>query len=124
MNEDGSYVEARETAMRPLTEAGVKELQQVRHSFTRGFENVTVPSAYTLKKDGTKIALGQGDFLYGRGAKSAPGFEDVLTMTFVFRASRSETRSSTRRYSGNSNPGSPGNSLWSWTSLERRWRTM
>jgi len=85
VNDDGSYVEVRETAMRPLTSQGVKAVQQLTQSFTRGFQTIEIPSAYTLKADGRKIALGYGDFLYGAGATSAPGFEDVQTITAVFR---------------------------------------
>src|SRR5882724_12017723 len=71
--------------MRLLTSQGVKVVQQLTQSFTRGFQTIEIPSAYTLKADGRKIALGYGDFLYGAGATSAPGFEDVQTITAVFR---------------------------------------
>ena len=57
VNEDGSYVEVRETAIRPLTSQGVKAVQQLTLSFTRGFQTIEIPSAYTLKADGRKIAL-------------------------------------------------------------------
>jgi hypothetical protein len=85
VNEDGSYVEVRELAVRPLTSQGVKAIQQLKLSFTRGYQSITIPSAYTLKADGRKIELDRGDFLYGSGATSAPGFEDVQTLTAVFR---------------------------------------
>ena len=85
VNEDGSYVEVRDIAMRPLNSQGVQKLQQITLSFTEGYTSISIPSAYTLKANGKKIPLDQNDFLYGAGATSAPGFEDVRTVTAVFR---------------------------------------
>ena len=80
---DGRSWQAVELRFRPLTAQGVKLLQQRTLSYTQGYQQLNI-EAYTLKKDGRKIAIPSGDILQGHGETTSPGFEDTRTMTFVF----------------------------------------
>lgn len=84
VSDDGSYVEADETAFRVLDSRGQKSLQQTTLTYTEGLQTLEVESAYTLKADGQKIAVLPDQILRGSGATSAPGFEDLKTLTIVF----------------------------------------
>src|SRR5207253_2588600 len=75
---------ASETAMRVLDSRGQKALQQLTLGYSEGLQTLQVPSAYTLKANGEKIAVPDDQMLHGYGATSAPGFEDVKTLTIVF----------------------------------------
>jgi transglutaminase-like putative cysteine protease len=84
VNPDGSFVQAEETAVRVLDARGQKALQQTTLSYTDGLQTLSVKSAYTLKASGEKIPVPDDHFLRGLGATSAPGFEDVKTLTIVY----------------------------------------
>jgi transglutaminase-like putative cysteine protease len=84
VNDDGSYVEANETGFRVLDSRGQKALQQTTLSYTEGLQTLEVGSAYTLKANGQKIPVSPDQILRGSGATSAPGFEDIQTVTIVF----------------------------------------
>lgn len=84
VNADGSFVEAAETGLRVLDSRGQKALQQVTLDYTEGLQSLAVVSAYTLKANGEKIAVPEDQMLRGFGATSAPGFEDLKTVTIVF----------------------------------------
>jgi transglutaminase-like putative cysteine protease len=84
INSDGSYEYVREVALRVLTEQGREGLQKMGFSYTEGFQSIDIHSAYTLKANGTRIDVAQSGMLHGRGASSAPGFEDLKTTTVVF----------------------------------------
>ena len=81
---DGSYAEADETALRVLDSRGQKALQQTTLSYTERLQTLDVESAYTLKANGEKIPVSPDQILRGVGATSAPGFQDVKTLTIVF----------------------------------------
>ena len=84
VREDGSYAESRITVYRILTEQGVQALRQVTLSYSQTYQSYTVASAYTLKKDGTRIDVDPRGMLHGYGATSSPGFQDSQTLTVVF----------------------------------------
>lgn len=84
VGKDGSFVQADDVAYRALNEQGVHALQQMTFSYTDGYQDIVVESAYTLKANGTRIDVTSQGMLYGRGASSAPGFEDSKTLTVVF----------------------------------------
>lgn len=84
VSSDGSYVEASELGLRVLDSRGQKALQQVTLWYSEGLQTLDVASAYTLKANGEKIAVGNDQMLRGFGATSAPGFEDLKTITLVF----------------------------------------
>ncbi|MGH6877997.1 MAG: DUF3857 domain-containing transglutaminase family protein [Rhizomicrobium sp.] len=81
---DGSYAVADEMALRVLDSRGRKALQQTTLGYTQGLQSLQVESAYTLKANGEKIPVPPNQMLWGSGATSAPGFEDVKTLTIVF----------------------------------------
>jgi transglutaminase-like putative cysteine protease len=81
---DGSFDEANQVTYRILTQKGREALQKLSFSFTQGYQNIAVKSAYTLKADGTRIDVAPSGELYGRGATSAPGFDDLKSVTVVF----------------------------------------
>lgn len=81
---DGSYTETREIVYRLLTEASVQALRQATLSFTDGYEQLGIQSAYTLKANGTRIDVPQNSMLSGYGASSSPGFEDAKTLQVFF----------------------------------------
>ncbi|HTQ15381.1 MAG TPA: DUF3857 domain-containing protein [Rhizomicrobium sp.] len=84
LNADGSFVESRDVAYKVLDEQGRQALQQTTLSYTEGYQAVTISRAYTLKANGTRIDVSPSGMLYGHGATSAPGFEDLKTVTVVF----------------------------------------
>lgn len=84
LHADGSFLDADEVAIRALTEQGAQALRQTTLSFTQGYQSFEVKSAYTLKADGTRLDVPPNSILYGHGATTAPGFEDLKTMTIVF----------------------------------------
>jgi transglutaminase-like putative cysteine protease len=81
---DGSYTETREIVYRLLTEASVQSLRQATMSYTDGYQQLGIQSAYTLKANGTRIDVPQNSILSGYGASSSPGFEDVKTLQVFF----------------------------------------
>jgi hypothetical protein len=80
---DGRSWQISESRLRPLTAMGVKALQQTTLSYTASYQGLVL-KGYTLKKDGRKIDIPQGDIMLGHGETSSPGFEDTRTMTMVF----------------------------------------
>jgi transglutaminase-like putative cysteine protease len=84
LSADGSYLESSEDAYRPLDARGLQAMRQVTLSYTEGFQSLDVMRAYTLKADGQKIDVAQSNILRGYGATTAPGFDDVRTLTIVF----------------------------------------
>ena len=84
VNADGSFEEADENVFKVLDSRGQKALQQTTFSYTEGLESVDIASAYTLKPDGEKISVPENQILRGFGATSAPGFQDIKTITVVF----------------------------------------
>ena len=84
VNADGTYVVAKELALRVLDSRGQKMLQQTTLSYTDGLQDLQVISAYTEKADGEKIPVDADKMLRGLGETSAPGFEDLRTITIVF----------------------------------------
>jgi len=84
VNPDGSFIQADEITYRALTQKGREALQQMSFSYTQGYQSIEIPTAYTLKANGTRIDVAPSGELYGRGATSAPGFEDLKTVTVIF----------------------------------------
>ncbi len=84
LNGDGSYTVANETAYRILDASGRQALQQTTLSYTEGLQSVEIESAYTLKANGEKIDVPSKQIMQGFGATSAPGFQDLRTLTIVF----------------------------------------
>jgi transglutaminase-like putative cysteine protease len=82
--EDGSYLKGEELAYRVRDAQGVTALQQVTLSFTQGFQDYRVVSAYTLKADGARIEVPRERMLLGHGASSLPGFQDENNLTIFF----------------------------------------
>ena len=80
---DGRSWQVEEVHYRPLTSQGVEALQTFTLSYTQGYQTLSV-RAYTLKKDGRRIDIPQGDMLQGHGDTSQPGFEDTRTLTIVY----------------------------------------
>jgi len=81
---DGSYSQASETAYRILNDQGRKAMQQVTLSYTNGYQVITGQHSYTLKADGRRIDVDPNSILFGYGATTTPGFEDVHTVTIIF----------------------------------------
>ncbi len=81
---DGTFQQATEVAYRVLDAQGQRALQQITLSYTSGYQVLTVGEAFTRKADGREIAVKPTNILYGRGASSKPGFEDISTVTIVF----------------------------------------
>lgn len=84
VNADGTFLQASEVAYRVLDTQGQRALQQITLSYTSGYQQLSVSEAYTLKADGRRIDVKPSNILYGRGASSAPGYEDISTVTIVF----------------------------------------
>jgi transglutaminase-like putative cysteine protease len=84
VNADGTFLQASEIAYRVLDATGQRALQQITLSYTSGYQELGVTEAYTLKADGRRVDVKPGNILYGRGASSAPGYEDISTVTIVF----------------------------------------
>jgi hypothetical protein len=84
VNADGSFAEADEAAYRVLDSRGQKMLQQTTLSYTEYLQSLEVGAAYTLKANGERIPVVDDQMLRGSGATSAPGFDDVKTLTIVF----------------------------------------
>ncbi|MGN6148869.1 MAG: DUF3857 domain-containing transglutaminase family protein [Rhizomicrobium sp.] len=81
---DGSYVERREVTYRLLTDAAVQALRQMTLSYTDGYQDLKVESAYTLKANGTRNDVAADSMLRGYGASTSPGFEDLKTVQVIF----------------------------------------
>src|SRR5690242_9125032 len=81
---DGSYVETREITYRLLTDAAVQAMRQMTFSYTDGYQDLKVESAYTLKANGTRNDVAAGSMLRGYGANTSPGFEDLKTVQVIF----------------------------------------
>lgn len=81
---DGSYVERREITYRLLTDAAVQAMRQMTLSYTDGYQNLEVASAYTLKANGTRYDVAANSILRGYGATTSPGFEDLKTLQVIF----------------------------------------
>lgn len=84
VNADGTFEQASEVAYRVLDTQGQRALQQITLSYTSGYQELRVSEAYTLKADGRQIKVKPSNILYGRGASSTPGYEDISTVTIVF----------------------------------------
>jgi len=84
LSADGSYTEANEVAYRVLDARGREILQQTTLSYTEDLQSLEVESAYTLKASGEKIDVPEDTIMKGFGATSAPGFQDLRTLTIVF----------------------------------------
>ena len=84
VNADGTFEQASEVAYRVLDSQGQRALQQITLSYTSGYQNLSVTEAYTLKADGKRVDVKPSNILYGRGASSGPGYEDISTVTVVF----------------------------------------
>jgi transglutaminase-like putative cysteine protease len=84
VNPDGSFVEADESTLRVLDTRGQRAVQQTTLTYTEGLETLQIISAYTQKANGEKIPVADNQILRGYGATSAPGFEDVKTVTIIF----------------------------------------
>jgi len=84
VNPDGSFLQATDVAYRVLDEEGQRALQQVTLSYTSNYQEESVVEAYTLKSDGRRIDVAPGNILFGRGASTLPGYEDITTITVVF----------------------------------------
>lgn len=81
---DGSFVEKREVTYRLLTDAAVQAMRQMTLSFTEGYQDLKIESAYTLKANGTREDVAAGSMLRGYGATTSPGFEDLKTVQIIF----------------------------------------
>ena len=84
LSADGSYVQTSEVVYRLLTEAAVQSFRQTVLSYTQGYQDLNIKSAYTLKPNGTKYEVPQDQMLRGYGANTSPGFEDLKTIQVIF----------------------------------------
>ena len=80
---DGHYWLSEEIHYRPLTDQGVQALQTMALAYTAGYQRQLI-TAYTLKKDGTRLDVPPASILNGRGQSSTPGYQDLQTRTVVF----------------------------------------
>jgi transglutaminase-like putative cysteine protease len=81
---DGSFRQTSEVAYRVLDAQGLRALQQMTLSYTDGYQDMRVIEAYTLKANGQRIGVAPSNILFGRGASTMPGYEDIATITIVF----------------------------------------
>jgi transglutaminase-like putative cysteine protease len=81
---NNTYTQLGDAAYKVLTEQGRAAMQQVKLSYTEGYQSLVVRSAYTQKADGRRIDVDQNSILYGHGASSQPGYEDTRNVTVVF----------------------------------------
>ena len=84
VNADGSFTQATGVVYRVLDAQGQRALQQITLSYTSGYQEMAVSEAYTLKANGQQIRVAPSNILYGRGASTVPGYEDITTVTVVF----------------------------------------
>lgn len=84
VNEDGSFFNGSEFTYRILSQDGVTALQQMQFSFTQGFQNFQIITAYTLRADGTRIDVPRERIMMGHGATSLPGFQDENIIQVFF----------------------------------------
>ena len=84
VNQDGSFLQSNEVAYRILDEQGLRALQQMTISYTAGYQSLQIAEAYTLKAGGKRVDVAPNNILYGRGASSMPGYQDIVTATIVF----------------------------------------
>jgi transglutaminase-like putative cysteine protease len=84
VNADGSFLQATDVAYRVLDAQGQRALQKMTLSYTSGYQEMSVVEAYTLKAAGKRIDVAPSNILYGRGASTLPGYEDITTITVVF----------------------------------------
>lgn len=82
---DGSFMQVNDVAYRILDQQGLQAMQHTELSFTDGYQYLSVAGAYTLKADGRRVPVDRNTgILYGHGATTQPGFEDVKTLTVFF----------------------------------------
>lgn len=87
LNDDGSFVETRETATKVLKEPGIQEAKRTYVSYSTSIQKAEVLEAYTLKADGRRLDAPKTNYQIetntGRD-KSSPAFSDFTTLTVVF----------------------------------------
>jgi hypothetical protein len=81
---DGSYVEKQEKIFRILSPQGLDALHEVVLSYTDDYQDATIDSAYTLKRDGRRIDVPKDKMFVGYGLTTAPGFHDQKTKVAIF----------------------------------------
>ena len=87
VNEDGTYTESHDWALRVLTDQGVRAANDVSIRFSDQLQEAEIEHAYTRKRDGRRIDAPPANFqeesTSGRG-DAPPMFSDVKTKTVVF----------------------------------------
>ncbi len=81
---EGRFIQAQNVAYRPLTEQGVRALEQMEFSFTPGYEDLQIIAPHTLKKDGTRLDVPATNIMRGQGAVNGSGYQDTRHITIVF----------------------------------------
>ena len=87
LNEDATYSETHERAVKIVKEAGLRWAKQASVSFSTSIQKIDAVSAYTLKPDGRRIDAPAGNFQVevNSGKDSGkPAFSDQTTFTAIF----------------------------------------
>jgi transglutaminase-like putative cysteine protease len=82
---DGTYTEKQEEIFRVLTQQGLELLRQYPLSYSDSYEDADFVEAYTLKKDGTRIAVPSDKIFLSYGPITEPGFNDFKIKSAVFQ---------------------------------------
>jgi transglutaminase-like putative cysteine protease len=87
INQDGSYAESRETAIKVLKDTALSAAKSASVSYSTSIQKAEVVAAYTLKADGRRIPVPQGNYQLntssGRDGDS-PFYSDETTLSVVF----------------------------------------
>ena len=87
INADGSHAESRETAIKVLKDSALSSAKTASVSYSTSIQKAEVVAAYTLKSDGRRVQVPQGNYQLnssaGRGGDS-PFYSDETTLSVVF----------------------------------------
>jgi transglutaminase-like putative cysteine protease len=87
VNDDGSYTETREQAIKVLKEDALEEFKNSYVGYSTSIQKVEVLEAYTLKSDGRRIEVPKSNYQVqtnGGHGDGGPVFSDETSMTVVF----------------------------------------
>ena len=85
VNPDGTYTSTCERVICVLTEEGVKVANHASFSYSTSLEETEILSAYTLKKDGTRVDVPASNIQEREAsANSGPMFSDIKAKTIIF----------------------------------------
>ena len=82
---DGIFTKRQEEVFRIVTQQGLQLLRQFPLGYSASYQDADFTDAYTLKKDGTRIAVPADKIFLSYGPITEPGFNDLKIKTAVFQ---------------------------------------